>query len=286
MQQVAYTESLVSATSMNHEQEVKSFYGTYADRILEKRLRSPYPIRRYAHEAQYQAILRHVEKGMSVLDAGCGEGAIGLLLAAKGIASTGIDMSAPNIERARAEAVGLGVANLCEFRVGDAEQLSVPDTSFDIVVSSHVLEHLPNFDAGWQELCRVARKRIIVALPTGFNLCALALLGGDTQYWKLSKRSLIAIPLGILRTLANLGREGVQEGYAGQDELPHIWRFPWVVRRRLSHPDWKVVSYEASSLSLPYFSFLLPLVRWLDKYRTAPVLRYFGYGSTIVLERR
>ncbi len=271
---------------MPSEQEVKSFYETYSDRILDKRLRSPYPIRRYAHEAQYRAILAHIDPGMSVLDAGCGEGSIGFLLAKKGMASTGVDLSAPNIERAKAEAVQLGVSELCHFQVGDAERLPVPDKSFDVVVSSHVLEHLPNFDAGWQELCRVARKRIIVALPTGFNLAALALLGGDTAYWKFSKRSLIAIPWGILRTLYHFRGEGVQEGYAGKGELPHIWRFPWIVRKRLSHPDWKIVSYEASSLIIPYVSFLLSVVRLLDRFRRLPLVRYFGYGSTIVLERR
>lgn len=265
---------------------VKTFYESYADRILDKRLRSPFSIRRYMHEAQYHAILGHIEPGMSVVDAGCGEGSIGLLLAQKGIASSGIDLSVPNIERAKKEAETLGLGPLCDFHVGDAEHLPLPDKSFDVVVSSHVLEHLPNFDAGWQELCRVSRKRIIVALPTGFNLCALALLGGDSGYWQLGKRSLFAIPWGIIRTLINLGGEGVQEGYAGQNELPHIWRFPWIVRRRLSHPDWKIVSYEASSLCLPYFSGLLPLARWLDRFRDAPLLRYLGYGSTIVLERK
>ncbi len=269
---------------MINAEQVKSFYGSHADRILDKRLRSPYPIRRYAHESQYEAILAHIDPGMSVLDAGCGEGSIGLLLAKKGISSTGIDMSVPNIERATAEAASLGLKASCDFRVGDAEHLSVPDKSFDVVVSSHVLEHLPSFDAGWQELCRVARKRIIVALPTGFNLCALALLGGDNAYWRLGWRSLYAIPWGILRTCINLFGEGVQEGYAGKDELPHIWRFPWIVRQRLSHPDWKIVSYEASSLSLPYFTSLLPLARWASRYRHLPLLRYLGYGSTIVLE--
>lgn len=269
---------------MPNEQEVKSFYTSYADRILDKRLRSPYPIRRYVHEAQYKAILAHVEAGMSILDAGCGEGAVGLLLAQKGIASSGIDMSMPNIQHAREEAQALGLGSLCAFQVGDAEHLPFPDKSFDIVISSHVLEHLPSFDAGWQELCRVARKRIIIALPTGFNLCALALLGGDHGYWQVSKRSFFAIPWGIIRTLANLGGEGVQEGYAGQDELPHIWRFPWIVKRRLSHPHWNIVSYQASTLCLPYFKIFLPLVNWLDRYGAAPFLRYLGYGSTIVLQ--
>lgn len=265
--------------------DIKSFYEGHSDQILKKRLFSAYPIRRYAHEAQYQAILDQVGEG-SVLDAGCGEGAIGLLLGKKHIASVGIDLSYPNIERAQQQAQEMGVAKYATYKQGDAEKLPFPDRSFDTVISSHVLEHLPNFNAGWQELCRVSRKRIIIALPTGFNLCALALLGGDHGYWQLSKRSLWAIPWGVVRTVLNLFGEGVQEGYAGKDELPHIWRFPWIVRRRLSHPEWKIVSYAASSLSLPYINALLPLTRWLDRFKGRPILRYLGYGSTVVLERK
>ena len=266
--------------------DIKTFYKSHADRILDKRLRSEFLIRRYVHQSQYDAIIFYISSEMTVLDAGCGEGSISLLLAERGIASTGVDLSTPNIERARQEATSRGCSSLTTFLVGDAEHLPFPDKSFDVVVSSHVLEHLPNFDAGWQELCRVARTRVVVALPTGFNFCALALLGGDHGYWALSKHSLFAIPWGIVRTLLNLGGEGVQEGYAGQDELPHVWRFPWVVKRRLRHADWKVVSYEASTLCLPYFPRLLPFVKWLDRFRKAPVLRYLGYGSTIVFERK
>lgn len=266
--------------------DIKTFYESHSDQILNKRLHSEFSIRRYAHQSQYDAIMSHIDEGMTILDAGCGEGAISLLLAQRGIASVGVDLSAPNIERAKIEAEESGVSKLTNFCVGDAEKLPFPDKSFDVVVSSHVLEHLPNFDAGWQELCRVARKRIIVALPTGCNLCALALLGGDHGYWKLSKKSLFAIPWGLVRTVLSLRSEGVQEGYAGQNELPHIWRFPWIVRRRLRHPEWKMVSYEASTLCLPYFSSLLPLVKWLDHFRKAPILRYLGYGSTMVLERK
>lgn len=264
---------------------IKEFYAEHPDRIWEKRFASPEPIRRYAHVTQYEALLAHVTPEGSVLDAGCGEGVVSILLARRGIPSTGCDMSRPNVEqsRARAEAEGLGA--LATFVEGDAEALPFPDRSFDVVVSSHVLEHLPDFDKGFQELCRVARRRIVVALPTCLNLCAAALLGGDHGYWRLGKRSLLALPWGCFRILGHVFGEGVQEGYAGHDELPHVWRYPWVMRRRLRHPDWRPASFEASTLVVPYAPALLPAVRLLDRYRAAPVLRNFGYGSIAVLER-
>ncbi|MCI0479892.1 class I SAM-dependent methyltransferase, partial [Candidatus Uhrbacteria bacterium] len=171
------------------------------------------------------------------------------------------------------------------FRVGDAERLPFDDRSFDTVVSSHVLEHLSDFDAGFRELCRVARRRVVVALPTCLNLCAAALLGGDHGYWRLSKRSFVALPWGILRIVGHLFGEGVQEGYAGRDDLPHIWRYPWVMRRRLRHPDFAMTRFAAATLVLPYASWALPLVRRLERHRDAPVVRNLGYGSFAVLDR-
>lgn len=265
--------------------EIKDFYATHPDRIWEKRFSSPDPIRRYAHITQYDAIIDHIKPGESVLDSGCGEGVIAILLAKRGIASTGSDISQPNIEHANELAKSQGVEALTTFVLGDAEHLPFPDKSFDVVISSHVLEHLPDFDQGFRELCRVARKRVIVALPTGLNGCAMALLGGDHGYWKLGKRSFVALPWGFLRVLFHVFGEGVQEGYAGHDELPHIWRYPWVMRRRLQHPEWKRVSFEASTLVMPYFQFLLPLAKFLDRHRSAPILRNFGYGSIAVFER-
>jgi ubiquinone/menaquinone biosynthesis C-methylase UbiE len=272
---------------MRDASAVKEFYTSYSDEILKKRFNSPDPLRRYAHRTQYEAIISNILPGSSVLDAGCGEGVIPMILAERGIASTGVDLSQPNIEAARAEAERLGLGRLATFVQGDAERLPFPDKSFDIVLSSHVLEHLPDFDRGARELVRVARKRVIVALPTCLNLSAAALLGNDYGFWKFSKTSLYALPWGILRIIGNVFGEGVQEGYAGSKELPHIWRYPWVMRRRLERATgWRIVLFEAGTLVLPYFKALLPLSKALDRFRSAPLLRNLGYGSIAVLEKR
>ncbi|MFA6099429.1 MAG: class I SAM-dependent methyltransferase [Patescibacteria group bacterium] len=267
-------------------EQVKDFYISYHDRITEKRLQSPFPIRKYAHISQYEAILKKIDPDDSVLDSGCGEGNICLLLAERGIRSTGVDLSNANIQSAQKTSRERGLDKFTTFITGDAEQLPFADKSFDVIVSSHVLEHLPDFDKGWQELCRVARKRIVVALPTCLNPCAWALLGGDHGFWQFSKKSFFAMPYGFLRVILNLYGEGVQEGYAGKNDIPHIWRYPWVVKRKLKNTQWELISYEASSFCLPYFKFLLPLVRLMDRFRLSILLRYFGYGSTLVFKPR
>lgn len=265
--------------------DIKRFYETYGDEIVAKRLESPYPLRSYAHRTQYETIAKIVKPGETVLDAGCGEGVLTWYLAERGAKVTGMDISKPNIEAAKRFLEKKGVDDRVTLVLGDAEKLPFPDASFDWVISSHVLEHLPDFDKGLSEIHRVTKKRAVVALPTCLNLSAASILGG-ADFWRLSKRAFIALPWGFVRILLNFGSEGVQEGYAGVGELPHIWRYPWVMRRRLENGGFTIVSFEAATLVLPYFSFLLPLVKRLDRFKALPVLRNLGYGSVAVLEKR
>ncbi len=48
---------------------------------------------------------------------------------------------------------------------GDVQNLQFPDNSFDCVVCTEVLEHVPDFAAGARELVRVARKYILLGVP-------------------------------------------------------------------------------------------------------------------------
>ena len=268
---------------METNKETKGFYTDYADKIQEKRLRSVYAVRRYAHECQYGSVLNQVQPGMRVLDAGCGDGALSLMLAAKGAIVTGVDISRPNIESAKkyAEKANLDV----NFIVGDAENLPFADNEFDIVVSSHVLEHIPDFDRGLVEVMRVTKKRAVVAIPTILNGCSFVQVGGG-QYYVKGPRSFLALPLGFLFMLGAklLLREGVDEGYAGSNNV-HIFRFPGVMRKKIKKHKYKLIYQEASTLCVPYFEFLLPLSKALDKLRGAPFFRNLGYGTTFVIEK-
>lgn len=262
----------------------KAVYTKHADKIFDKRYNSPNLLRRYVHRAQYQSVIHFVNPGESVLDIGCGEGVLSCLLAQIGVHVTGVDISEPNIAAAQALARRLGVEDRTTFLLGDAENVPFPDNSFDTVISCHVLEHLPDFDKGLREVRRVTRSCAIIALPTILNLCSLV-QAGQGSFWEFSRKSLLALPLGFFRALGKLLGEGVDEGYMGQAELTHIWRWPWVIRRRLRQSGLTLVDFEASTMALPYFAFFLPVIKFLDQARDWPVIKNFGYGSTALVRK-
>lgn len=263
----------------------KVFYSEYSDNIIMKRFESPNQLRRYAHRQQYLVFLKYIKPGMKVLDAGCGEGILAVMMAKMGAAVTACDISKPNIDVCIKYAAEEKVDNI-SFLLADSENLPFPDNSFDLVVSSHVLEHLPDFDKGLTEVMRVTKERAVVAIPTIMNLCSLVQVGRGA-FWYRGKRMLFALPFGFVRMLLALifSREGVNEFYTGNKNLVHIFRFPWVMKKKIKKYRLKLVEYEASTLCLPHFQFLLVLIKFLDKYKNRKFFRNFGYGTTYVIEK-
>lgn len=274
-----------SGRESNVEFDMKNAYRIAEERTVETRISGVFPIRKHAHEAEYAAICRHIRPGKRVLDAGCGDGSLSIMLARAGCIMTGCDISPRNVEKARQAALRAGVQ--AEFIEGDAENLPFSDKSFDYVVSCHVLEHLPNFEQGLAEVRRVTADRAIIAMPTCLSPCAAIIAGGD-MFWTVSRWTPIAWLIGTGRILLGLGGEGVNEpgGYRGDPRMPHLWRYPWRMRRAIERAGLEIESFEASSFPLPYAEWLIPLSERLERYRGAPIIRNFGYGSIVCAFKR
>jgi len=81
--------------------------------------------------------LAQIKTGESVLDVGCGTGQLVALMQEKGIDVIGIDASAEMIQVAQQK------HPTADFRLAAIENLPFEDNTFDVIVSSLTLHHLP-----------------------------------------------------------------------------------------------------------------------------------------------
>jgi len=101
-------------------------------------------------------LLRHPPRaGVRILDIGCGTGEIAWRLGRRFSDSTilGVDLEEPHLERARARCADMG--SRVRFQRDDALALQVPDASFDLVLSRHVVQAVPDPLRAIAEMARV-----------------------------------------------------------------------------------------------------------------------------------
>jgi ubiquinone/menaquinone biosynthesis C-methylase UbiE len=96
-----------------------------------------------------------LRSGDKVLDVATGSGNTAISAARRFCEVTGMDLDPKSIEHARkrAEAEGMNIT----FEVGDAEDLSYPDASFDVVLSTLGVMFCPNQEKAASQLLRVCR---------------------------------------------------------------------------------------------------------------------------------
>lgn len=91
----------------------------------------------------------------SILDVATGTGDLALMLRRKTSATiTGVDISTGMLEVGRAKAAGL---DRITFASADAENLPMPDASFDTVTAAFGVRNFENLERGMTEMCRVLK---------------------------------------------------------------------------------------------------------------------------------
>lgn len=108
---------------------------------------------RLEHVHRYAFCLPYV-KGKDVLDAACGEGYGSAYLARHARSVLGVDIAAEAVQHARQSYAG--IENL-RYEVADACALTLPEASFDVVVSFETLEHVLAQEALMQGFSRVLK---------------------------------------------------------------------------------------------------------------------------------
>ncbi|HSX16780.1 MAG TPA: class I SAM-dependent methyltransferase [Patescibacteria group bacterium] len=107
------------------------------------------------NEACLNEILKRV-KGKRVLEVGCGRGLLADKLSAKNKV-TGCDIVVSDTVRKNYPAV--------KFVAGNIENLPFKDKSFDVVVTTHTLEHVKDLPTAVKELRRIAKEELIIVVP-------------------------------------------------------------------------------------------------------------------------
>jgi phosphatidylethanolamine/phosphatidyl-N-methylethanolamine N-methyltransferase len=94
--------------------------------------------------------------GGRILEVGVGTG-ISLPDYARSNILVGVDISEPMLRKAQERVDEFGLTNVEALAVMDAEKLSFPDNSFDVVVAQYVITTVPNPEATLDEFARVLK---------------------------------------------------------------------------------------------------------------------------------
>src|SRR6516164_8278969 len=145
---------------MNRDVINEHYYGDPADPTTER-------ARERIHWICNQA------KGQDVLDIGCSQGIVCLILGREGFQCTGIDIESASLavgEQALAKEDEI-VRKRVTLRVADATELPFPDESFDTVILGEIIEHLVHPHRVLEQAKRVLRNngQLIVTVPYGLN---------------------------------------------------------------------------------------------------------------------
>lgn len=187
--------------------------------------------------APERALLEHVPHGAHwAIDVGCGAGQLSRALGHRGVSVLGVDLSARMIELARTRTpAGLPV----KYKQADVMLMTLPQRSFDVVVSTTMVHHLP-FSA-------IVRRLAELVAP-----------GGTLLVQDIVERSGLAdLPINLLaytRVLARrvTGRErnapqvralyeahGRRETYFRPSDVASAYRKVLGPVRVLHHLDWR-----------------------------------------------
>jgi methionine biosynthesis protein MetW len=124
------------------------------------------------HRGDHLLVAEMVAPGSKVLDVGCGDGDLLLLLESRGIDGRGIELSREGVNRCVAK--GLAVVQ------GDADTdlVNYPDDAFDYVILSQTLQATRQPRVVLENLLRIGRRAIVSFPNFGFWRMRLQLLIG------------------------------------------------------------------------------------------------------------
>jgi ubiquinone/menaquinone biosynthesis C-methylase UbiE len=111
----------------------------------------------YSIERRYQIILKQFRnKRGSLLDVGCGDGALSYLLSKKGLKVTGIDINEKGIAFAKSRTKNVAFETMDPLNIKE---------KFDYVICVDTLEHIPNYKKYVNKMLKIAKNEVILLIP-------------------------------------------------------------------------------------------------------------------------
>jgi ubiquinone/menaquinone biosynthesis C-methylase UbiE len=142
-----------------------------------------------------EALLEAIDvRGRTVLDVGCGDGALVRALRDAGADALGVDL---DVTRARE------VDPEGRYLEGGAERLPLEDASVDIATLMRSLHHVPDPSTAFPELRRVVRGEVYIAepLPTGDFFELLRPVDDETEVRANAQAAIAAAGFERVRTI-------------------------------------------------------------------------------------
>jgi 2-polyprenyl-3-methyl-5-hydroxy-6-metoxy-1,4-benzoquinol methylase len=98
------------------------------------------------HGANIDALLGHIQPGMSALELGCGSGWLSLAMAQRGAHVTGMDISEKALQVARDyyASIQSEVTGSVSYEAADLNALELPPEHYDVIAVKGTLHHLVN----------------------------------------------------------------------------------------------------------------------------------------------
>jgi ubiquinone/menaquinone biosynthesis C-methylase UbiE len=158
--------------------ELRSYYESRAHELDELALTYEHPAhyKRFFYESRSRAVLGaiHAQEGEQILEIGCGSGWYTRELARACARVTATDYAPSPLAQAQRNVGPL--ASKVDFRLQDAQELSFPDATFDKVLMSEVIEHVPKPERAIAEAARVLRPGglLVASTPSRFSPLNLA----------------------------------------------------------------------------------------------------------------
>ncbi len=230
------------------------------DEVLQERLLNL--VRAYSHNSR-------------VLEVGCGAARLSCLLASKGFLTIGLDYSESALKAAQQNYYLKH--NEGQFVLGDAYNLPFPDESFEIVLSTGLLEHFADPQPVVDEMVRVLKKGGLFysdIVPKKFSLFrSLNFISNfhakETIYEKKISRG------DVIAHLNKAGLQTIDVFPAGVFPPSLIYDALLCLSRRIFRSD----STIRSILNALMRAFVKPLSRLLDRSIIAEILGFYYFAT-------